>query len=210
MEQQHTTPQPIFVREPLRRKASRAPLDRETLSELDLVVLAQAGDAEAFALLVQRHEPRLATFAQRYFADPLDIADAVQETFARAYARLHTFTPSGRFGSWLLTICAHWSIDTLRHRQRRVQIVALDTAVEADSFISALPGPEEIAIIRCGNDEAARLLDTLPPHYCAVLVLHYAQGYSYNEIARTLELPLSTVRMRLFHARAALRTIATT
>ena len=210
MEQQHTTPQPMLARGPLRRKASGTPLDRETLSEHELVALAQTGDDEAFALLVRRHERGLYGLAQRFFDDPLDIADAVQETFTRAFARLDTYSPSGRFGSWLLTICSHWCIDTLRHRQCRVRMVALDAELAEDYFISTLPGPEETAIIHSGDDEAAGLLDALPPHYRIVLALHYAQGYSYNEMAQTLDLPLTTVRMRLFHARVALRAITTT
>lgn len=209
MEQQHTTPPPLVARGPLRRRASAAAIDRATLTEHELAPLAQAGDDEAFALLVRQHERGLYAFAYRFFNDPLDADDAVQETFARAYARLHTYSPSGRFGSWLLAICSHWCIDTLRRRQRRVRTVALGMDLHEEYFISDLPGPEETAIRRSGREEVEGLLATLPPHYRTVLALHYAQEYSYDEIAQALDLPLSTVRMRLFRARAALRTIAT-
>lgn len=185
------------------------PHDRTALTDQELVALAQRGDSEAFALLVRRHERGVYAFAYRFFNDPLDADDAVQETFARAYARLGTYTPAGRFGSWLLAICAHWSIDALRARRRRVRTVALGTMPEGDYLISESADPEEWVLRVTRSEEVQGWLATLSPEYRTVLAMHYAQECSYGEIATALDLPLTTVRMRLFRARAALRTLAT-
>ena len=64
--------------------------DRAAVTDQQLATLAQGGDDEAFALLVRRHERGIYAFAYRFFNDPLDADDAVQETFARAYTRLST------------------------------------------------------------------------------------------------------------------------
>ena len=182
---------------------------RAALPDHALVALAQGGDNAAFALLIERHRRGIYAFAYRFLGDEQDTDDAVQETFARAYSRLCTYTPDGRFGSWILAICAHWCIDTLRARRRRVRTVALGRVPETEHFISDIAGPEECALRWAGGEEMRGWLDALPPDYRTVLALRYAQERSYGEIAAALDLPLTTVRMRLFRARAALRMIAT-
>lgn len=190
-------------------ESPRAALDRTALTDQELATLAQGGDGEAFALLVRRHERGIYAFAYRFFHDPLDADDAVQETFARAYTRLGTYTPAGRFGSWLLAICAHWCIDALRARRRRVRTITLGAVPDIDTFIGEVPDPEECALRLSGREEVQGWLATLSPEYRTVLAMYYHQERTYNEIASALDLPLTTVRMRLFRARAALRTVAT-
>jgi RNA polymerase sigma-70 factor (ECF subfamily) len=190
-------------------RSSRGLLDHATLSDQQLALLAQGGDGEAFALLVRRHERGIYAFAYRYFHDPYDADDAVQETFARAYTNLGSYAPAGRFASWLLAICAHWCIDALRARRRRVPTVALGAVPDLDTLIGDVPDPEEQALRRSSREEMQGWLATLPPEFRTILMLHYHQGWTYGEIATALNLPLTTVRMRLYRARAALRTVAT-
>ena len=179
------------------------------LTDEALVQLVRGGDEVAFALLVARHRRGVHALAQRFLGSEQDADDAVQETFARVYARLHTYTPTGRFGSWLLAICAHWCLDALRARRRRVATIALEPHPTGVAFISEGIGPEEHAIRLDTRAEVRRWLATLPPEYRAVLTLRYAHDHSYAEIATTLDLPVSTVRMRLLRARNALRNLAT-
>lgn len=173
-------------------------------SDDELVARVRAGDQEAFALLVERHKRSVYNLAYRLLGSANDADDAAQETFMRAYTRLTTYAPDGRFGAWLSAICSHWCIDTMRARQRRVQTVALGRVPESDRFISQMDGPEECALVRDGRDEVQGWLDTLPPQYRTVLALRYFQELSYSEIADALGEPVSTVRMRLFRARGLL------
>ncbi len=173
-------------------------------SEDELVSRVRAGDQEAFVTLVERHKRTVYNLGYRLLGNSQDADDAAQETFMRAYTRLATYTPDGRFGAWLSAICSHWCIDTMRARSRRVQTVALGKVPESDRFISQLEGPEEWALIRAGRDEVQGWLDVLPPQYRTVLTLRYFQDLSYGEIAGVLGEPISTVRMRLFRARGLL------
>ena len=173
-------------------------------SDDELVSRVRAGDQEAFATLVERHKRTVYNLGYRLLGNSQDADDAAQETFMRAYTRLATYTPDGRFGAWLSAICSHWCIDTMRARSRRVQTVALGKVPESDRFISQLEGPEEWALIRAGRDEVQGWLDVLPPQYRTVLTLRYFQDLSYGEIAGVLGEPISTVRMRLFRARGLL------
>lgn len=170
-------------------------------SDDELVTRVRGGDQEAFALLVERHKRSVYNLGYRLLGNSQDADDAAQETFMRAYTRLATYVPDGRFGAWLSAICSHWCIDTMRARGRRVQTVALGKVPESDRFISQIDGPEDYALMRAGRNEVQGWLDALPPQYRTVLALRYFQDLSYSEIAEALGEPVSTVRMRLFRAR---------
>jgi len=173
----------------------------ETNCDDALIARARAGDQEAFAMLIERHKRMVYNVAYRLLGNAPDAEDAAQETFLRAYSRLATYVPDGRFDAWLGAICSHWCIDTMRARGRRVQTVALGRVPECDRFVSRVEGPEELTLWRAGQDEMQRWLAELSASYRAVLVLRYYQELSYAEIAETLGEPVSTVRMRLFRAR---------
>ena len=173
----------------------------------DLVLGVRGGDGEAFAELVERHKRQVHGLAYRMLGNAVDAEDAAQETFVRAYTRLGTYQPDGRFGAWLLAIAAHRCIDILRARGRRVPTVALGKVPESDRFISPVDGPEEQALRWAVRDEVQGWLAALPPRYRLVLTLRYFHDLTYREIADTLAEPVSTVRMRLFRARALLQTV---
>ena len=176
-------------------------------SDDELMSRVRVGDQEAFAMLVERYKRQVYNLAYRLLGNPNDAEDAAQETFVRAYTRLATYEPDGRFGAWLSAICSHWCIDTMRARRRRVQTVALGKVPESDRFISQVDGPEDVALVADSRDEVQRWLESLPPQYRTVLTLRYFQDLSYAEIADVLDEPVSTVRMRLFRARAMLQQV---
>jgi len=180
------------------------PLVNGTPGDDELVRRVQSGDQEAFACLVERHKRMIYNLAYRMLGSSADADDAAQETFLRAYTRLATYVPDGRFGAWLAAICSHWCIDTMRTRRRRVQTVALGRVPESDRFISQSDDPEELAFGLASQAEVQDWLSALPVQYRRVLALRYFQELSYNEIAAVLGEPVSTVRMRLFRARTML------
>jgi RNA polymerase sigma-70 factor (ECF subfamily) len=150
----------------------------------ELIAKVRVGDQEAFATLVDRYKRPVYNLAYRLLGNPNDAEDAAQETFVRAYTRLATYEPDGR-----------------------LQTVALGKVTESDRFISQVDGPEEVALVADSRDEVQRWLDALPPQYRTVLSLRYFQDLSYAEIADVLDEPVSTVRMRLFRARAMLQQV---
>ena len=165
-----------------------------------LVARACEGDTESFAILAERYKRPVYNLAYRMLGNAADAEDAAQETFVRAYTRLHSYQPGARFGSWLLAITSHWCIDHLR-RRRTVSLEAVQGVVPLPA-----PGeyPEELAVRAEGRLEVQRWLATLPESYRLVLILRYWHDLSYNEISETIGQPVSTVRMRLFRARQSL------
>ncbi len=174
----------------------------------ELVARVREGDHEAFAALVDRHKRQVHGLAYRMLGNRSDAEDVAQEAFVRAYTRLATYQPDGRFGAWLLAIASHRCIDLLRSRGRRAPTITLGKVAESDRFISQSDEPEERVIRGSVEDDVQRWLATLPPPYRLVLMLRYFHELSYNEIAGTLGEPVSTVRMRLFRARAMIQALA--
>ncbi len=163
------------------------------------VEAALAGDERAFEQLVAAYATPVYNLAYRMLGDPAEAEDAAQETFIRVYRRLHTYDPSRKFSSWILSIASHHCIDRLRRRRHRH--VSLEEMPPWKPLVSQAPDPEERAVAR---DESARLqalLDDLPPDYRLPLVLHYWYGLSYNEICEVTGLSLSAVKTRLHRAR---------
>lgn len=165
-----------------------------------LVARALGGQTEAFTELVNRYKRPVYNLAYRMLGNAADAEDAAQETFIRAYTRLMTYQPGGRFNSWLLAITSHWCIDHLRRRRA----ISLEGLQEGFAFFAGSDYPEELALRAESRIEMQHWLTLLPPSYRAVLVLRYWHELSYNEISQILEQPVSTVRMRLFRARQAL------
>jgi len=127
--------------------------------------------------------------------------DAAQETFLKAYTRLKTYDSERKFSSWLLAIASHHCIDRLR--QRRFAL-SLDELPPWRWLSSSSRRPEEIVIRSEERDGVHQLLDQLPPHYRAAVILHYWYDLSYQEIAEATETTESAVKSTLYRARRML------
>lgn len=175
-----------------------------------LVQRAQAGDAEAFRALFDRHHRRAFSIAMGVVKRKSDALDIVQEGFIRVHKHLGTFQGTSSFSTWLYRIIMNLAIDHHR-RSRRAQSVPLD-AVRDDGLAGAALLPH-----RADGDpgrsvfrkelvrEIQAALDALPEHHRKVILLREVEGLSYEEIASVLEVPKGTVMSRLFHARKKLQ-----
>ena len=182
------------------RAAARPATPPEPVTDDQLVARVVGGDQGAFAQLVERYKRPVHTLAYRLIGNAADAEDAAQETFVRAYTRLTTYQPGGRFGSWLLAITSHWCIDHLRRRRA----VSLDATQATLTLPATGDLPETVALRAERREEVQGWLADLPESYRLVLVLRYWHELSYAEISATIGEPVSTVRMRLFRARQAL------
>lgn len=122
----------------------------------------------------------------------------VQESFVRAYERLHTFDVDRSFGPWMRTVATNHSLNQLR--RRRYDQVPYDDRRDASSATDPLS-----ASVRSDQRQQLRAaIQTLPDHQRAVIELRHFQELRYEEIAQRLDLPLNTVKSHLFRARRAL------
>jgi RNA polymerase sigma-70 factor (ECF subfamily) len=161
---------------------------------------ALAGDQEAFACLVKAYQTAVYNLAYRMLGNEAEAEDAAQETFLKAYTRLKTYDSGRKFSSWLLAIASHHCIDRLRQRRFALSLDELPPW----RWLSSSSRPEEIVIRSEERDGVHQLLDQLPPHYRAVVILRYWHDLSYQEIAEATETTESAVKSTLYRARRKL------
>lgn len=161
---------------------------------------ALAGDQEAFACLVKAYQTAVYNLAYRMLGNAAEAEDAAQEAFLKAYTRLNTYDSERKFSSWLLAIASHHCIDRLRQRRFALSLDELPPW----RWLSSSRRPEEVVIRSEERDEVRQLLAQLPPHYRAVVILHYWHDLSYQEIAEATETTESAVKSTLYRARRML------
>lgn len=154
-------------------------------------------------------------FALRLSGDPDEAADLVQDTYLRAFRAWDQYTRGTRAKSWLFTICRN---TFLRRRERRVRHEAVvERHAERDDSLpdpvnplwsSIAPNdPEGLFFDALVDDEILRAIDALPEEHRSVLLLSDLDGLAYQEIADLLEIPVGTVKSRLFRARRRLQEV---
>ena len=172
------------------------------MEDQPLVALAQRGDKDAFAQLVETYQTPVYNLAYRMLGNANDAEDAAQETFLRAYAQLKKFHIEQKFATWLLSICAHHCIDRLR--RRRFLWLSLEERALDDALASDEPAPDDELLRRESQQEVERLLERLSPAHRLVVVLRYWHEQSIEEIAQTTGDSISAVKVKLYRARQAL------
>jgi RNA polymerase sigma factor (sigma-70 family) len=174
----------------------------EAMSDAALVELVLADDQDAFTVLVERYKDAVQNLAYRMLSNAAEAEDVTQETFVRAYTQLATYKPAHKFSTWLLSIASHLAIDQLR--RRRFLALPLEDVPFLDWIADLGTGPEQSALEGEQQDEVQTYLQRLPGKYRAVIVLRYWYDFSYEEIARTLNLTPALVKARLHRARELL------
>jgi RNA polymerase sigma-70 factor (ECF subfamily) len=165
------------------------------LNEADLIRLAQAGDEQAFAELMERNRAALAGTAYLMLRDRQLAEDAVQEALVQIWQGLPSYRPTGSFRGWVVTVLVH-RVQKLRrkHRVDTVPIDGLEERVDDGRNVE-----EEV----WRDDERSRVrqaLQTMNDDHREVLVLRYYAELTVPEIARTLGAPEGTVKSRLSRA----------
>lgn len=166
-----------------------------------LVRRVRQGDLEAYGDLVRRYQGSVFGVCYRLLGDRQEAEDLAQDAFLRGYQRLDTFDLAYPFGPWIRRVAANLCLNRLqRHRP-----LTLDLDEEGSWQAASLEPTPETATVRQQAGEAVRAaILALPPAYRWVIELRHFQEASYDEIARTLHLPLSDVKSHLFRARRLL------
>jgi RNA polymerase sigma-70 factor, ECF subfamily len=178
----------------------------DTQAEWDLIVRCRDGSTTAFEPLVRAHEKRALAVAELLLGDADDAADAVQESFVRAYRSLARLREGSDFGAWFRSILRNHCMDRLRAVSRRRRI-PIDDATAAEAGWTE---PAGSSVIEEQQMAAAvrGALGRISPEHREILMLKEVEDMSYAEIALAMDIPMGTVASRLYHARAALRRAA--
>jgi RNA polymerase sigma-70 factor, ECF subfamily len=170
-----------------------------------LVRVCLQGHTQIFSQLYQRHQHKVrSTLYQLCGSDGLD--DLVQEVFIRAWKGLAKFRQTAQFSTWLYRITWNVACDRRREfaKKRSRHVDVTDLTQVADLSLSEADRSSELNKMHY-RDLVQRGLSTLSLDHSSVLVMHDLEELSQKEIAEIIDIPIGTVKSRLFHARAALR-----
>ncbi len=170
------------------------------------VLQAQQGNDDAFTQLVETYQKPVYNLCYRMLGEPDTAEDAAQETFLRAYQNLHRYDSSRAFGTWILSIAAHYCIDRLR--KKKFSVFSMDAEDEDGTPFEvadpASPDPEVESVKKEDRARLHLLLKDLEPTDRAAVIMRYWYDYSEVEIAQSLKLTVSAVKSRLHRSRKAL------
>jgi RNA polymerase sigma-70 factor (ECF subfamily) len=173
-----------------------------------LVVLSLDGDEGAFATLVRRYQRRLTAFLGQLVGDIELARELTQETFIRAWSALERFDPRYRFSTWLFRIAHNLGIDQLR-RRRLLTVPLYRRDSDGDEVEVVIHDLEKDPFGHFENQELAKFIrqaiEELRPEYRELVLLRHFGGLSYQEIADFKEMPLGTIKNKLFRAHSVLR-----
>ena len=193
-------------------QASLAEASANDPSDLALVNQASEGDETAFEELFNRHKRRVSLIASRFFRQPQQIEEVVQESFTKAYFALSDFsnTQENSFAAWLARISFNACYDELRRMKRRPESTLSNVSEEESAWLkehlpTATDAGSDIEATAVARDLATKLLSRLSPEDRLVLVMLDAEGMTVSEIARLMKWSVPKVKVRAHRARAALR-----
>jgi RNA polymerase sigma factor (sigma-70 family) len=174
-----------------------------------LIKKALAGNEGAYDLLLKRHKDAVYRMIVRIIHNQEEAQDLVQETFMKAFGSLSSYKCQYRFTTWLYKIAANNCIDFLR--KRRMISVSQDQPLETKDGEVTIEvadwtySPEVDLASRQKSLSIDAAIDLLPPKYREVIVYRHKQDKSYEEIAQILNIPVGTVKARIFRARELLK-----
>jgi RNA polymerase sigma-70 factor (ECF subfamily) len=164
---------------------------------------------QEFEKLIKQHERDIYAAAVRLTGSHQDAEDLMQEAVVNAYLGFDGFELGTNFRAWMLRIVRNTHINRYRKMQRTVNTVELDNPGNENAVYEAawasLPSLEAEVLSRFPDEEILPALDALPEEFRAAVVLSDIHQFSYDEIARELDIPLGTVRSRIFRGRRRLR-----
>jgi RNA polymerase sigma-70 factor, ECF subfamily len=170
------------------------------MSENDLILRAQQGDAAAIRTLYTRHAPRVYAVVRRLAGEDALAEDWSQEAWVRVIRALPSFRGEARFTTWLHRIAVNSALHARRWRQRRV--AREEPMPDSGALAASTPATDDRTVLRASLERA---LERLPERMRQVLVLHDVEGYTHEEIGELLGVMPGTSKSQLFKARAKMR-----
>jgi RNA polymerase sigma factor (sigma-70 family) len=174
-----------------------------------LVERALNGDQAAYASLMTMYRESIFFMMLKMVRKEDDADDLTIEAFGKAFNRLHQYSPSYAFSTWLFKIASNNCIDFIR--KKRIKVTSMDSAYtnsDGESVSidieSSEKDPEEVTIHKEKVKTMREVVKTLKPRYRDLIEKRYFEELSYEEIAKDMDLPLGTVKAQLFRARAFL------
>lgn len=181
----------------------------QSLTDVELIAKAISGREDGFEELVRRYQRPITNYVFRMLNDYDSSLDVTQEVFIKVYNSLERYSSEYKFSTWLYRIAHNAAIDFIRRRSPNEQSIETENKDGAYQLQieSPNPTPEQERERSEWRTEIETVVKCLPSVYRELILLRHAQDLSYDEIAEVTNLPLGTVKNRLFRAREMMREI---
>ena len=181
----------------------------KTLTDGELITKAIRGREDGFEELVRRYQRPITGYVYRMLNNYDASLDVTQEVFIKVYNSLERYSSEYKFSTWLYRIAHNAAIDHMRRNSVNQQSIEAENADGSYQLQieSSQPNPEQQRERSEWRREIETVVKCLPQVYRELILLRHSQDLSYDEIAEITNLPLGTVKNRLFRAREMMREI---
>lgn len=169
-----------------------------------LVKKAIKGSQKAYSELMSLYWGRIEKFFSLKLTGKEDVEDLAIATFSKAFDKLESYNDSFAFSTWIQTIANNTLIDCYRKKEQKTVSIDVEKDDEESPGLDIIDGgldPEDNLIQKQKNKHIASLVHRLKPHYRELIIMRYLDELSYAEIAHKLDMPLGSVKAKLFRAR---------
>ena len=174
--------------------------------ERDLALVNEAirGDQKAFSELMILYWPSIEKFFSLKLLSKEDVEDLSIATFSKAFDKIKSYNSSFAFSTWIQTIATNTLIDFFRINNQKTISIDEEKKDEEKNVLEIIDddlNPELNLIQKQKNKHIYSLVQQLKPHYRELIVLRYLDELTYAEVAEKLDMPLGSVKAKLFRAR---------
>jgi RNA polymerase sigma-70 factor (ECF subfamily) len=167
------------------------------MTDEELVEKCRTGDDRAFHELMSRHLKHIFNFARQYVRNNDDAEDIAQDAFFKAWKYIRRFKKGAKFQPWLFAITRNTALDHIK-KKKAVAFSSMDDTENDITFGEGLadmePLPSEIFARASLADELMASMSSLPSDHRAVLIMHYHDDMTFDEIADIMKKPMNTIK----------------
>jgi len=180
----------------------------QQLNDNAVVKRVVAGEKELFEILMRRYNQMLYRVVRGYLKDEDDVQDVMQTAYLKAFSKLHQFLGNASFSTWLIRIGINEALQRL-HELKKKNVVYLNPTDIGDDTIRQVPdkemNPEKVMMRQEMKQVLEQAIDSLPDKYRVIYILKEVEGLSNEEVAESLGLSDSNIKVRLHRAKTLLK-----
>ena len=174
-------------------------------SDEALVKRVQQGDVSAYNILVIKYQHKVAQIISKFVGNSADVNDVAQEAFIKAYKAINNFRGESSFYTWLYRIVVNAAKTYLESNSKRKNHIDVDSeefqSIDSQGVLTSRESPDKIIESQELQQVILSAMNELPEELRQAIMLREVEGMSYEDMADLLQIPIGTVRSRIFRAR---------